>query len=157
MKIKDYIVARDLPDAIALLEREKASARLIAGGTDVIVRARRGFFRDVTLIDITKVAELKGIALQEDGSVRIGATTRLTDIVDSPVLQEHFPIVGEAAAKVSTIQQAEYPDLPWPKMIGMRNVLVHNYFNIDLDIVWQVVENELPSLQEKISRIVGGE
>lgn len=104
MKIKDYIVARDLPDAIALLEREKASARLIAGGTDVIVRARRGFFRDVTLIDITKVAELKGIALQEDGSVRIGATTRLTDIVDSPVLQEHFPIVGEAAAKVGSVQ-----------------------------------------------------
>ena len=68
----------------------------------------------------------------------------------------NLQILGEAAAKVSTIQQAEYPDLPWPKMIGMRNVLVHNYFNIDLDIVWQVVESELPALQEKIIRIVGG-
>lgn len=69
----------------------------------------------------------------------------------------NLQILGEAAAKVQDVQQAEYPDLPWPKMIGMRNVLVHNYFNIDLDIVWQVVERELPALQEKISRIVSGE
>ena len=63
-------------------------------------------------------------------------------------------ILGEAAAKIPSDQQREYPELPWPKMIGMRNVLVHNYFNIDLDIVWQVVESELPILKESLNRIL---
>ena len=62
--------------------------------------------------------------------------------------------LGEAAAKIPTEQQREYPELPWPKMVGMRNVLVHNYFNIDLDIVWQVVESELPALKDSINRIL---
>ena len=96
-----------------------------------------------------------------DGELPQAAAARgrqafVSDELIQTYIVHNLQILGEAAAKVSTIQQADYPDLPWPKMIGMRNVLVHNYFNIDLDIVWQVVENELPSLQEKISRIVGG-
>ena len=67
----------------------------------------------------------------------------------------NLQILGEAAAKIPVDQQREYPELPWPKMVGMRNILVHNYFNIDLDIVWQVVETELPALQEKLNHIVG--
>lgn len=67
----------------------------------------------------------------------------------------NLQILGEAAAKIPVDQQREYPELPWPKMVGMRNILVHNYFNIDLDIVWQVVETELPALQEKLTHIVG--
>ena len=86
-----------------------------------------------------------------------GRQAFVSDELIQTYIVHNLQILGEAAAKVSTAQQAEYPDLPWPKMIGMRNVLVHNYFNIDLDIVWQVVENELPALQEKISRIIGGE
>ena len=86
-----------------------------------------------------------------------GRQAFVSDELIQTYIVHNLQILGEAAAKVSPAQQAEYPDLPWPKMIGMRNVLVHNYFNIDLDIVWQVVESELPALQEKISRIVGGE
>ncbi len=86
-----------------------------------------------------------------------GRQAFVSDELIQTYIVHNLQILGEAAAKVPTDQQAEYPDLPWPKMIGMRNVLVHNYFNIDLDIVWQVVENELPSLKEKISRIIGGE
>jgi uncharacterized protein with HEPN domain len=85
-----------------------------------------------------------------------GRQAFVSDELIQTYIVHNLQILGEAAAKVPAIQQAEYPDLPWPKMIGMRNVLVHNYFNIDLDIVWQVVESELPALQEMISRIVGG-
>ena len=85
-----------------------------------------------------------------------GRQAFVSDELIQTYIVHNLQILGEAAANVSPAQQAEYPDLPWPKMIGMRNVLVHNYFNIDLDIVWQVVESELPALQEKISRIVGG-
>jgi uncharacterized protein with HEPN domain len=63
----------------------------------------------------------------------------------------HLQIVGEAASRVSDETQHLFPDIPWGKMIGMRHVLVHGYFEIDLDIVWSVIENDLPALKEQIS------
>ena len=84
-----------------------------------------------------------------------GRQAFVADELIQTYIVHNLQILGEAAAKIPTEQQREYPDLPWPKMVGMRNVLVHNYFNIDLDIVWQVVESELPALKEKIGRILG--
>ena len=66
----------------------------------------------------------------------------------------NLQILGEAAAKIPVDVHDQYPSLPWPKMIGMRNVLVHNYFNIDLEIVWAVVERELPALKRAIEEIL---
>lgn len=84
-----------------------------------------------------------------------GRQSFVADELIQTYIVHNLQILGEAAAKIPTEQQREYPELPWPKMVGMRNVLVHNYFNIDLDIVWQVVESELPALKEKIGRILG--
>ena len=66
----------------------------------------------------------------------------------------NLQILGEAAAKIPIDMHDQYPCLPWSKMIGMRNVLVHNYFNIDLEIVWAVVERELPALKRAIEEIL---
>lgn len=85
-----------------------------------------------------------------------GRQAFVSDELIQTYIVHNLQILGEAAAKIPTDQQREYPELPWPKMVGMRNVLVHNYFNIDLDIVWQVVESELPALKDKIGRILGG-
>lgn len=84
-----------------------------------------------------------------------GRQAFVSDELIQTYIVHNLQILGEAAAKIPADQQREYPELPWPKMVGMRNVLVHNYFNIDLDIVWQVVESELPALKEKIGRILG--
>ena len=84
-----------------------------------------------------------------------GRQAFVADELIQTYIVHNLQILGEAAAKIPSDQQREYPNLPWPKMVGMRNVLVHNYFNIDLDIVWQVVETELPALKEKIARILG--
>ena len=84
-----------------------------------------------------------------------GRQAFVADELIQTYIVHNLQILGEAAAKIPSDQQREYPNLPWPKMVGMRNVLVHNYFNIDLDIVWQVVETELPALKEKIGRILG--
>ena len=84
-----------------------------------------------------------------------GRQAFVADELIQTYIVHNLQILGEAAAKIPSDQQREYPNLPWPKMVGMRNVLVHNYFNIDLDIVWQVVESELPALKEKIGRILG--
>ena len=66
----------------------------------------------------------------------------------------HLQILGEAAAKISVDFQKQYPDIPWAKIVGMRNILVHDYFGIDTDVVWAVVEKELPELKENINKLV---
>lgn len=60
----------------------------------------------------------------------------------------HIAIIGEAARAIESDVQAQYPDIDWSAMIGMRNILVHQYFRTDLDIVWDVASNNLATLKE---------
>jgi uncharacterized protein with HEPN domain len=83
-----------------------------------------------------------------------GRQAFVSDELIQTYIVHNLQILGEAAAKIPADQQSQYEVLPWSKIVGMRNILVHNYFNIDLDIVWQVVENELPHLKETLSRIL---
>jgi uncharacterized protein with HEPN domain len=56
-------------------------------------------------------------------------------------------IIGEAAAKIPVDIQDKYLDIPWKHMIGMRNKLIHEYFGVDLEIVWVVCSEEIPPLK----------
>lgn len=67
-------------------------------------------------------------------------------------LVKSIEIVGEAASKVSTESRTEIPNVPWSDIVAMRNRLIHAYFEIDLDIVWQTVTNELPSLVAELEK-----
>lgn len=62
----------------------------------------------------------------------------------------HLQIIGEAASKISDTSKEKYSAVPWRKIIGMRNTLVHGYFGVDADVVWAAVENDLPSLKETL-------
>lgn len=62
-------------------------------------------------------------------------------------------IIGEAARGISTEFRQTHPDLAWKKMIGMRDRLIHAYFDINLDVVWKTVKNDLPALIEKLEKI----
>ena len=61
-------------------------------------------------------------------------------------------IIGEAADRVSPEAQAEVPELPWRDMIDMRHRLVHAYYDINLDIVWSTLREDLPPLVEILQR-----
>jgi len=63
-------------------------------------------------------------------------------------------IVGEASAKVSSETQAKYPSIPWPQVIGMRNRLTHGYDAVDLDVLWDTIEVDLPLLIAEIEKIL---
>ncbi len=63
-------------------------------------------------------------------------------------------IVGEAAVRVSAEGQSEYRSIPWSQMIGMRNRLIHGYDNIDFDILFKTVTEDLPPLVAELERIV---
>jgi uncharacterized protein with HEPN domain len=64
-------------------------------------------------------------------------------------------IIGEAAAKVSTETREAYPEIPWPAIVGMRNRLIHGYFEIDLDRVWNTARVNLPPLVASLSKAMG--
>ena len=66
----------------------------------------------------------------------------------------HLQIIGEASRALSTSLRTQYPQIPWSKIIGMRNILVHDYFGIDTDIVWAAVEGDLPGLKDDIETIL---
>jgi len=66
----------------------------------------------------------------------------------------HLQVIGEAAAHISSEFTDAHPEIPWDKIIGMRNILVHHYFGIDLNVVWSAVENDLPVLEESLEREV---
>jgi uncharacterized protein with HEPN domain len=63
-------------------------------------------------------------------------------------------IVGEAAGRVSDKGQAAHPEIPWARIRGMRNIVVHVYDDVDLVQVWRTIERDLPELVAALERIV---
>lgn len=69
----------------------------------------------------------------------------------------YIQIIGEAARALSEGFCERYPQIPWSEIVGMRNILVHDYFGIDLDEVWTVVERDLPVLRREVQAILASE
>lgn len=94
-----------LDDAIALLARHGPDARLLAGGTDLIIRLRDGTLRPAVVVDVKGIAELDGeIRDLPDGGLRIGALTTMTTIADHPRIRRDHQALAEAAAVVGSVQ-----------------------------------------------------
>ena len=70
----------------------------------------------------------------------------------SAVIRE-FEIIGEAVGKLPTATKEDYPDIPWQDIKDFRNLLAHEYFGVDLEIVWNTVINDLPMLLDAVQRI----
>jgi uncharacterized protein with HEPN domain len=66
-------------------------------------------------------------------------------------------IIGEAAVGVSAEFRTKYPDVPWNEIVGMRNRLIHGYYDIDLDIVWRTIEEDIPPLVTELEKIIAHE
>ncbi|MEA2046305.1 MAG: DUF86 domain-containing protein [Euryarchaeota archaeon] len=66
-------------------------------------------------------------------------------------------IIGEATKNLSLVVRNEYPNIPWKKIAGMRDKLIHGYFGVDPDAVWETARKDIPMLREKIARIIDSE
>ena len=62
----------------------------------------------------------------------------------------NLEIIGEAAKMIPESIRVEYPNIEWRKIAGLRDILAHHYFEVDLDIVWDVVQNKLPELERDL-------
>jgi len=70
-------------------------------------------------------------------------------------LVKDIEIIGEAAYQVSPTTRDQFRSIPWDDIIGMRHRLVHAYFDINLDILWRTVQDDLPPLIERLREILG--
>jgi len=66
----------------------------------------------------------------------------------------NLQIIGEAARGLPEAVRTLAPDIPWTKIIGMRNVLVHGYFEIDVDAVWDAATRDVPALKPAVERLL---
>ncbi|MDJ0728610.1 MAG: DUF86 domain-containing protein [Crocosphaera sp.] len=66
----------------------------------------------------------------------------------------HLMIIGEASSRISKETQAKYPNIPWVGTIDVRNIIAHEYFRVDLNIIWLIVKDDLPDLKKKIETIL---
>jgi len=64
-------------------------------------------------------------------------------------------IVGEAAARVPVEEREKCPQIPWLDIVGLRNRLIHGYDSVDFDILWQIVQDDLPRLIQALEGLVG--
>lgn len=66
----------------------------------------------------------------------------------------NLEVIGEAIKKVPEDIRSKRPDLEWKKIAGLRDILIHEYFGIDVEIIWDIVQSKLPVLEEHVERIL---
>ena len=72
-------------------------------------------------------------------------------VIDAIV--RNLEVIGEAAKNISVKFKDEYKDIPWNKIAGMRNIIVHEYFNVDLEILLKTIQQDIPKLKKAIKKI----
>ena len=76
-----------------------------------------------------------------------------TKMIQDAVIR-NFEIIGEATKRLSPELRSKYSDVPWQQMAGLRDVLIHDYLKVNLNLVWQIIEQNLSDLKRQVTAIM---
>ena len=95
-------------------------------------------------------------AIRRIAEYTVGMTYRafLEDTKTQDAVVRNLEIIGEATKNLARNLRERYPDAPWKSMAGVRDRLIHHYFGVNLDIVWQIVVDELPKVALQLEEIL---
>jgi uncharacterized protein with HEPN domain len=89
---------------------------------------------------------------------RYTANQEFSNFIDNSMMRfasvKQIEIIGEAANLITPETRDKFPDIPWKQIIGLRHILVHEYFGIDIQLIWQIITDDLADLKEKVQNIL---
>ena len=105
--------------------------------------------------DISRLQHIYDAIIEIENYIK---NRNFSDFINNSMLRfaciKQLEIIGEASNHISSESQKKFSEIEWAQIIGMRNVFVHEYFGIDLDIAWQIIEFDIPELKSKIADIL---
>lgn len=107
------------------------------------MRDDRARLRDM----ITAIENIEKYAIQ-------GQDRFINDELVRTYILHNLQVLGEAGTKLTSELRGRRQEVPWPKVLGMRHIIVHDYFRVDYGIVWDVVQHDLPILKEQLQKIL---
>ena len=97
---------------------------------------------------------LESIEVIEEYAQNLSREGFLKNSEKQDAIIRRIEIIGEAVANLSEEFKEDHPDITWHKAMGTRNILIHHYFGIDLDIVWDTVIKDLPEFKKQIKSLL---
>ena len=79
------------------------------------------------------------------------------DVEKQDAVVRRLEIIGEAVKGLPESLRAKYPDVPWRDIAGARDIMIHEYFRVDLELAWEMVQDDLPALAAEVSKILKDE
>lgn len=111
---------------------------------------------------MSKRGDIEFLSDIQEAIRRIGIYTKgidygnfLEDIKTQDAVIRNVEIIGEAAKNISNDFRDKHPQIQWKDLAGIRDKLIHHYFGVNLEVVWYIIQDDLPPLKEEIRRIMG--
>jgi uncharacterized protein with HEPN domain len=108
--------------------------------------------------DVASLADMvQAIGYIQTFTANLAADDYFNDMRTISAVERQFTILGEASGRISDAFRQAHPTLDWRRIIGLRNIVTHRYDDVDQDILWNIIQAELPALLAQIEAVLPGD